>query len=222
FGPSITALRLRTSFDHDNSPISVHRTYDSPILAFPRAKKVIFQELNMPDNKWNKKGLNIPLRRSFEIFVPNVNYIDMDTTGIGPHPRVSEVAMRLIKPLLIAVSVTGLSFPLISMIDRKSGAPTAYEAELSRIQKDISDLKDGASSAPSDMEKGTRYVHRIYQRALLTGSYADLNAAQATFDRAIGEIGPLADLYLFKANLDFRLHLPKKPDRDVQVLARFA
>src|SRR5438094_8045274 len=91
--------------------------------------------------------------------------------------------MRLIKPLLIAVSVIGLSFPLISMIDRKSGAPTAYEAELSRIQKDISDLKDGASSAPSDMEKRTRYVHRTYQRALHTCSYDDLNAVQADSER---------------------------------------
>jgi hypothetical protein len=102
FGPSITALGLRTSFDHDNSPISVHRTYDSPILAFPRAKKVVFQELNMPDNKWNKKGLNIPLRRSFEIFVPNVNYIDMDTTGTWPFGRRPEdqVATRFLSLFL--------------------------------------------------------------------------------------------------------------------------
>jgi len=102
FGPSITALGLRTSFDHDNSPISVHRTYDSPILAFPRAKKVIFQELNMPDNKWNKKGLNIPLRRSFEIFVPNVNNIDMDTTGTWPFGRRPEdqVATRFLSLFL--------------------------------------------------------------------------------------------------------------------------
>ena len=102
FGPSITALGLRTSFDHDNSPISVHRTYDSPVLAFPRAKKVIFQELNMPDNKWNKMGLNIPLRRSFEIFVPNVNNIDMDTTGTWPFGRRPEdqVATRFLSLFL--------------------------------------------------------------------------------------------------------------------------
>ncbi|PYJ14723.1 MAG: hypothetical protein DME96_15185, partial [Verrucomicrobia bacterium] len=41
-------------------------------------------------------------------------------------------------------------------------------------------------------------------------------------DRAIGEIGPLADLYLLKANLDFRLHRLENADRDVQALARFA
>ena len=30
FGPSISALGLATSFDHDDSPVSVHRTYASP------------------------------------------------------------------------------------------------------------------------------------------------------------------------------------------------
>ena len=36
FGPSISALGLETSFDHDNSPVSVHRTYTLAIQAFPR------------------------------------------------------------------------------------------------------------------------------------------------------------------------------------------
>src|SRR5439155_872482 len=80
--------------------------------------------------------------------------------GSGAQRRIPQVAMRFLKPTLIAVTAIGLSFPLVSMTDRKPGAPTAYEAELSRIQKDISDLKDGASSAPSDMEKAARYVHR--------------------------------------------------------------
>jgi hypothetical protein len=122
FGPSITALGLRTSFDHDNSPISVHRTYDSPILAFPRAKKVIFQELNMPDNKWNKKGLNIPLRRSFEIFVPNVNYIDMDTTGTWPYGRRPEdqVATRFLSLFLdMEADLDGKKYN-IEMLDDQS------------------------------------------------------------------------------------------------------
>jgi hypothetical protein len=87
FGPSISALGLQTSFDHDNSPVSVHKTYASAVEAFPRVKKTLFQELNMPDNTWNKKGLNISQRRAFEIFVPNVCAIDMDTTGTWPFGR---------------------------------------------------------------------------------------------------------------------------------------
>jgi hypothetical protein len=102
FGPSISALGLQTSFDHDNSPVSVHRTYDLAIEAFPRVKKTLFQELNMPDDKWNKKGLNIPLRRPFEIFIPNVCAIDMDTTGTWPFGRRPEdqVATRFLSIFL--------------------------------------------------------------------------------------------------------------------------
>ena len=102
FGPSISALGLHTSFDHDNSPVSVHRTYNHAIEAFPRVKKTLFQELNMPDDSWNKKGLNIPLRRPFEIFIPNVCAIDMDTTGTWPFGRRPEdqVATRFLSMFL--------------------------------------------------------------------------------------------------------------------------
>ncbi|MEA2596163.1 MAG: hypothetical protein QOF01_2632 [Thermomicrobiales bacterium] len=102
FGPSISALGLQTSFDHDNSPVSVHKTYLTPIEAFPRVKKLLFQPLNMPDDTWNRCGLDIPLRRPFEIFVPNVCAIDMDTTGTWPFGRRPEdqVATRFLSVFL--------------------------------------------------------------------------------------------------------------------------
>ena len=102
FGPSISALGLKTSFDHDGSPISVHRTYALVAPAFPRVQKTLFQELRMPDNSWNKKGLNIPLRRPVEIFIPNVCSIDMDTTGTWPFGRRPEdqVATRFLSLFL--------------------------------------------------------------------------------------------------------------------------
>jgi hypothetical protein len=102
FGPSITALGLQTSFDHDNSPVSVHKTYSLVTTAFPRVKKTLFQKLNMPDNSWNPKGLNIPLRRPYEVFVPNVCAIDMDTTGTWPFGRRPEdqVATRFLSLFL--------------------------------------------------------------------------------------------------------------------------
>jgi hypothetical protein len=102
FGPSISALGLKTSFNHDNSPISIHKTYSSVIEAFPRVVKTLFQPLNMPDNSWNPKGLNIPLRRAFEVFVPNVCAIDMDTTGTWPFGRRLEdqVATRFLSLFL--------------------------------------------------------------------------------------------------------------------------
>jgi len=102
FGPSISALGLRTSFDHDNSPVSVHKTYSTPLEAFPRVKRVLFQELNMPDDSWNPRHLNIPLRRAVDIFVPNVCAIDMDTTGTWPFGRRLEdqVATRFLSMFL--------------------------------------------------------------------------------------------------------------------------
>jgi hypothetical protein len=102
FGPSITALGLKTSFDHDNSPVSVMKTYLTPIEAFPRTRKTLFQKLNMPDDSWNPKGLDIPLRRPFEIFVPNVCAVDMDTTGSWPFGRRPEdqVATRFLSLFL--------------------------------------------------------------------------------------------------------------------------
>ena len=56
----------------------------------------------MPDDSWNRKGLNIPLRRPFEIFVPNVCAIDMDTTGTWPYGRRLEdqVATRFLSLFL--------------------------------------------------------------------------------------------------------------------------
>lgn len=102
FAPSVTALGLDTCFDHDDSPVSVLRTYALASAAFPRVKKCFFQELNMPDDSWNPKKLDIKLRRTFEIFIPNVNAIDMDTTGTWPFGRRPEdqVATRFLSTFL--------------------------------------------------------------------------------------------------------------------------
>lgn len=102
FGPSITALGLRTAFDHDGASVSVHKTYALAATAFPRVRKVLFQKLHMPDDRWNKNRLDIPLRRPFEIFVPNVCAVDMDTTGSWPFGRRLEdqVATRFLSLFL--------------------------------------------------------------------------------------------------------------------------
>ncbi|HEX3529091.1 MAG TPA: DUF4331 family protein [Thermoanaerobaculia bacterium] len=102
FGPSISALGLGTCFDHGNSPVSVYKTYTLATEAFPRAKKCLFQQLNMPDNSWNKSGIDISLKRPFEIFIPNVEAIDMDTNGTWPFGRRLEdqVATRFLSVFL--------------------------------------------------------------------------------------------------------------------------
>ena len=121
FGPSITALGLACSFDHDNSPVSIHKTYALATQAFPRVKKTLFQELNMPDDSWNPKGLNIPRRRPFEIFVPNVCAIDMDTTGTWPFGRRLEdqVATRFLSMFLdMEATLNGKKYHLEMLNDQ--------------------------------------------------------------------------------------------------------
>lgn len=102
FGPSVSALGLGTCFDHGGSPVSVYKTYSLASTAFPRSKKCLFQKLNMPDASWNPSGKNIPLKRTFEIFIPNVNAIDMDTNGTWPYGRRPEdqVATRFLSTFL--------------------------------------------------------------------------------------------------------------------------
>jgi hypothetical protein len=103
FGPSIQALGLRSSFDCGDAPVSVHKTYSSALAAFPRSRKVLFQKLNMPNDSWKKRAeIDIPLKRSLEIFVPNVCPIDMDTTGTWPYGRRPEdqVATRFLSLFL--------------------------------------------------------------------------------------------------------------------------
>lgn len=102
FGPSISALGLPTCFDHSNSPVSVHKTYKLAIKALPRVKKCIFQKLNMPDTSWNKSGKDIPLKRTFEVFIPNLTSVDMDTNGTWPYGRRLEdqVATRFLAVFL--------------------------------------------------------------------------------------------------------------------------
>lgn len=102
FAPSVSALGLGTCFDHSDVEIPTVRHYDLATAAFPRVKKCFFQELNMPDDSWNPDGKRIPLRRPFEIFIPNVNSIDMDTNGSWPFGRRPEdqVATRFLSIFL--------------------------------------------------------------------------------------------------------------------------
>ena len=141
FGPSITALGLQTSFDHDNAPVSVHRSYRSAISAFPRTKRVVFQSLSMPDDSWNKRGLDIPLRRAYEIFIPNVCAIDMDTTGTWPFGRRPEdqVATRFLALFLdMHAQLNGKPYHLDLLNDQPmwDGAPIVPKTPPNPLQND--------------------------------------------------------------------------------------
>ena len=147
FGPSISALGLKTSFDHDDSPVSVHRTYSLAATAFPRVRRLIFQALNMPDDSWNPSGADIPLRRSFEIFVPNVCAIDMDTTGTWPFGRRLEdqVATRFLSLFLdMDAELNGRPYHLELLNDQAlwDGAPIVPKTPPNPLRNDVDFLPE--------------------------------------------------------------------------------
>ncbi len=102
FGPSLTAMGFGTCFDHSNSPVSVHKVYKLATLAFPRVKNCLLQKVNMPNEDWKKNGVDVPLKRVFEITVPNATAIDMDTDGTWPYGRrlTDQVASRFLSVFL--------------------------------------------------------------------------------------------------------------------------
>jgi tetratricopeptide (TPR) repeat protein len=83
---------------------------------------------------------------------------------------------------------------------------TDYDAELDRVEKDITDLGPTALVVPVLSELATKYLYRLYQRVSLNGQLEDLGPLEKNIDRAIRELGPAEDLCLLKANLNFKLH----------------
>jgi tetratricopeptide (TPR) repeat protein len=130
--------------------------------------------------------------------------------------------MRLRRFILPTVLLIGLSFPLVSLIDRRSGGATDYDVDLGLVQKDIAEAKDRALTPPIEVPLASRFVFRIYQRAILSGAADDFQTAETAINQAIDQIGPLVDLYLLKANLNFRLHRMEKAESDVAALKHFA
>jgi len=128
---------------------------------------------------------------------------------------------RWLKPVVVAVSAVCLSLPLTSLSYRQPSPQTDYETELARIHGEISELKDRAVGGPIAIETATRLVHRLNHRAYLTGSPADFKAAETAIDRAIRDVGPLATLYLLKANLDFTFHRWDRAREDLAALSKF-
>ena len=63
FAPSISALGLKTSFDHDNSPVSVNRTPATAADAFLRGRRRSSADENA-GQLLESAGMDIPLRRA--------------------------------------------------------------------------------------------------------------------------------------------------------------
>ena len=82
-----------------------------------------------------------------------------------------------------------------------------YQAEMRRIEEDIASIGSADPLAmPTDPERVTLYVYRLYQRAAIAGDSAQLSAVERAINRAIPLLANPSDLYLLKANTAFKLH----------------
>lgn len=100
--------------------------------------------------------------------------------------------------------------------------PTDYEIELEQIDKDLSELADSVMTIPIDNEKARRFAYRLYHRASLTGNFAEFEVAENAINNAIQQIGPWPDLYLLKANLDFKFHRLVDTRHDLEMVPGLA
>ena len=161
FAPSISALGLRSCFDDDGAAVPQYRTYDLASAAFPRVKRCFFQQLNMPDDSWNPKGLDIPLRRPFEIFIPNVNSIDMDTTGSWPFGRRPEdqVATRFLSIFLDHANGCGGPCNLETLGDQAlwDAIPIQPKTPPNPLENDVPFLDEFPFLAPPHHPPGGEY-----------------------------------------------------------------
>jgi len=83
---------------------------------------------------------------------------------------------------------------------------TAYDAELTAIESELTRLADIGDAIWADAEAATRQAFRRYHRASLTGQVDQLGDAAASIDTAIEHLGPSEDLCLLRASVDLKLH----------------
>jgi len=117
----------------------------------------------------------------------------------------AQVKTRPRAVIVLAVSLVCGVFPLTGWIQPERAAGADYDRELTQLNTEIARLARAPLGAGTAVTT-TRFVYTLYRRAALTGSASDVRAAKRAVDDAIADLGPLDDLYLIKANLDFRIH----------------
>jgi len=104
-----------------------------------------------------------------------------------------------------------MSTSLVGAAER-AAATTDFDRDLERIAAHV----DALSQEPPSAEQATRLAWRLYQRASLTGSFDELEAAEAAADTGLRRLGAWPDLWFVKANVDFKLHRLDRVARDLE------
>jgi tetratricopeptide (TPR) repeat protein len=93
---------------------------------------------------------------------------------------------------------------------------TDFDIEIQKIDQAIAELEPDALAVPINSENATKYVYLLYQRASLAGDLTAFGKVEAALQQVIDEVGPAQDLYLLKANLDFKFHRLSEVKRDLE------
>ena len=96
--------------------------------------------------------------------------------------------------------------------------PSAFALDLARLERDIASLGERRRRAALDPDGVRSLAYRHLQRASLTGEFADLALAEAAIVEGLEVSGRWPDLWLARANLDFRLHRLDAVRRDLAML----
>ena len=148
----------------------------------------------MPDDSWNPKGLDIPLRRPFEIFIPNVNAIDMDTTGSWPFGRRPEdqVATRFLSIFLDQANGCGGPCDL-ETLGRQAlwdAAPIQPKTPPNPLANDVPFLDEFPYLAPPHHPPGGGYEGGSEDGA--DGGYADEGTGTTKIMEPLAPVKPVA------------------------------
>jgi tetratricopeptide (TPR) repeat protein len=93
---------------------------------------------------------------------------------------------------------------------------TDFDIELQKIDQAVAELEPDALAVPINSENATKYVYLLYQRASLGGDLIAFGKVETALKQVIDEVGPAQDLYLLKANLDFKFHRLGEVKRDLE------
>lgn len=99
---------------------------------------------------------------------------------------------------------------------------TDFEAELERIESDLSEMTGDGRDLRADGETATKFAYLLYRRGSLTGDLSELERAGAAVELAIPRVNNPADLYFLKANLDFKFHRLADVHRDLEASAELS
>jgi tetratricopeptide (TPR) repeat protein len=107
-------------------------------------------------------------------------------------------------------------------LEIKIDVRTDFEIELARIDEGIAALETEAEVGPLNIEKTTRLLYGLHQRASLTNKFAEFEATEHAIDRAIQRFGPWPDICFLKASLDLKFHQLAKVKRDLNLAPELA